>query len=216
MRRLFIIATLAGVVALTVLSATGQPGPGPQDSRHAQRRSRMGPRWFRDFEERLDEDLQWLRDNGLEKYADKLAQLRQRPHTPQKRRALIEAIRKVRQLRILHDARPKQARWAIEALRLEPEIERLTDEWLKADRAGDKVQRRQIGQQLRKTLEKQFDARLESQRALIEIIKARLEKHQKDFKKLAQRRDLLIDERFRNLTQPGPTRERAADEARDQ
>jgi len=216
MRRLFIVAVLTGVVALTVLSATGQPGRGPEDGRHAQRRGRRRPRWTRDFEERLDEDLQWLRDNGLEKYADKLAQLRQGPSSPEKRKALFDAVRKVRQLQFLHEARPKKAQGAIQALQLELKIAELVDQWQEAKRTNNKVRRGQIGLQLRKALEKQFDFRLESARAVIEAIKRRLEKHQEEFKKQDQRRDLLIDERFRNLTQPGPTQERAAGETRDQ
>ena len=144
MRRLFIVAVLTGVVALTVLSATGQPGRGPEDGRHAQRRGRRRPRWTRDFEERLDEDLQWLRDNGLEKYADKLAQLRQGPSSPEKRKALFDAVRKVRQLQFLHEARPKKAQGAIQALQLELKIEELVDQWQEAKRTNNKVQRSQI------------------------------------------------------------------------
>ena len=211
MRRLFIIVALAGVVALTVLSATGQPGPARDDGEHAEQRGRRVPRWTRNFEERLEEHTQWLRDNGLEEYADKIAQLRQPPPTPEKQQALIDAVRKVRQLRFLHKEQPTQAKGAIEALRLELSIQRLSEQWRDADRADDTVQRRRIGQQLRQSLEKQFDVRLQSMRAVIEAIKSRLDRHQEDFQKQEKRRDLLIDERFRELTRPGPSPEPAAE-----
>ena len=215
MRRLFIIAALAGVVALAVLSATAQPGPGRNGGQHSQRRGRRTPRWTRNFEERLEEDIQWLRDNGLEEYADRLVQLRQPPGTPEKRQALIDAARKVRTLRFLHEARPKQAQGAIEALRLELSIERLAEQWRAADRAGDTVQRRQIGLKLRPALEKQFDARLQSTRAVITAITKRLEKHQRNLKDQEQFRGRLIDERFKQLTRPGPSPEPAAGAAEE-
>jgi len=211
MKRLFIIVALAGVVGLTVLSATGQSGPARNGGQRPERRSRRFPRWTRNFEERLEEHIQWLRDNGLEEYADKVAQLRQPPPTPEKQQALIDAVRKVRQLRFLHKERPGQAKGAIEALRLELSIEQLSQQWCDANRTGDTVQRRRIGQQLRKSLEKQFDVRLQSMRAVIEAIKSRLDSHQKEFKKQEKRRDLLIDERFRELTRPGPSPEPAAE-----
>ena len=215
MRRLFIVAALAGVVGLTVLSATAQPGPGRNGDEHNQRRGRRAPRWSRNFEERLEEDIQWLRDNSLEEYADKLVQLRQPPGTPEKRQALMDAARKVRQLRFLHEARPKQAQGAIEGLRLELSIERLSQQWREADRAGDTVQRKQIGLKLRPALEKQFDARLQSTRAVIAAITKRLEQHQGNLKDQEQFRGRLIDERFKELTRPGPSPEPAAGAAQE-
>lgn len=213
MRRVFIAGCASAVVALTVLGAMGQPDsrPGDEADRTARPRERREPRWARDWEQRLDEDIAWLREKGLDDYADRIAELRTQQSSPEKRGELFKAVGKVRQVRFLIDRQPEQGAKALKAMQLESRISRLAQQWQAADKAGDDEARRQAGVELRKLLEQQFDARLEFTRALIEDIKRRLEEHQAELKQQEQLRARLIDTRFQELTQGGPTKE--ADDA---
>jgi len=214
MRHLLMAGCALAVVALTVLGAMGQAGPRPGDEavRADRPRERREPRWARDWEQRLDDDIAWLREKGLDDYADKIAQLRaQQESSAEKRGELFKAIGRVRQVRFLIDRQPEQGAKALQAMQLESRIARLAQQWKAADKAGDDEARRQAGIELRKLLEQQFDARLEFTRALIEDIKRRLEEHQAELKQQEQLRARLIDTRFQELTQGGPTKE--ADDA---
>jgi DNA mismatch repair ATPase MutS len=162
---------------------------------------------MRDFEQRLDEDIAWLREKGLDDYADGIQQLREPPSTPEKLMQLGKTVGRLRQVRFLVEQQPEQGAKALQAMQLESRIARLSQQWQAAEKAGDAQARREAGAELRKLLEQQFDARLESTRALIESIKRRLEHHQAELKQQEQLRDRLIDSRFQELTEGGPSQE---------
>jgi hypothetical protein len=212
MRRLFILPALLVVTALAVWTANAQPQsdqkvgpPGPPHGAGTARSTGpggprvLGPR----FEEQLDRDIAWLREKGLNRYADELTKLRN-SEDPEKRMPLWRAHRRIDQLIDWSKNRPEETKRAIEEIKLDAAV---VDQ-AKECRQAEGTKRQELSAKLRQLAEKQFDARLQTQRAMIDSIEQRLKQLRDNLAKQEHMRDLLIDQRCKDLTDPSrPTPE---------
>lgn len=207
MRKLFIVATVVAVGAVCVWTVGAQQRPGePREGREGRTGSGRPPmmqRLAEHFDKQIETDIQWLKDHGLERHAAELEKMRD-SNDGEKRAALWQEHRRVQQWMDLLRERPDEGKRAIEGVRLEYEVRDLAVEFRDAEGA----RRQELGTQLRAKLQKQFDIRLETQRAMIKSIEGRLEKLKASLKEQETLRDKMIDQRFQDLTQPnGPSPE---------
>jgi hypothetical protein len=156
-----------------------------------------GRHWGQDFEGQLAQDLAWLRERGLERYADRLEEAR-KSEEPGSRFMVMSAQVRIRHLRRLWQEKPEEAQNSLEELRLGLKIHDLAS----AARQADGPERHRLVQQLRQALDGQFEARLAAQRALIDAMERRLEQLRQDIRRQEELRARIVEQRQRDLLDP--------------
>jgi lipopolysaccharide export LptBFGC system permease protein LptF len=199
---LIAMASLA-VVALAVWSVAAQPsGESAANSARVlepgQRSVPPGARRMAEhFEEQIKADTDWLRQNGLGRFADEMEKLSQ-AGDQDKRLNLWRLHRRVEQLRNLTADRPQDAKRAIDEVQAEFSVVDLAKQY----RSAAEADRKDLGPKLKDALQKQFDLRLETQRAMAKAIEERLKKLHQQLKEQETLRDKLLDQRYQDLINP--------------
>ena len=195
MSRLLLAIFILTAGLLVATSASAQPAGGERPGRAPGGEQVPPRRDGQDLAERLDkfldDDLRWLRDNGLGEFADRVSEIR-RTERPGKYVMLWHIHRRVEQLRRL---RGEDARLAVEEIRLGFDVFRLA----LAYRAAPEDQKPAFKDKLREVLQKQFDARLATQRAVMEGIRKRLEQVRDTLQKQSELRGYLVEQRLKTL-----------------
>lgn len=212
MRRLLIAATLMTVTTLAVLTADAQPegdrSPTPADQSrvrsdrpHGERNARAErdrrERWTERWAEAIQGDIAWLREQGLDRAADRMAELNEQDDRST-RMTLWWWHGRIRQLRRLEREHEDKAREAIEDIKLEYDVVDLA----RKVREAEGERRRELQEQLSEKLRKQFEARISAQQAIIETIEQRLARLRERVGKQVDNRDRIIDQRLHDLSNP--------------
>ena len=165
--------------------ASRPDGPGPRIRQNMQR-------WAERADKLIDDDLAWLRQRGLDPYADKVAELRQ-TDAPGQRVMLWRIHRWIQGLRRLPE---EDARRAVDELLLELTTVNLAKEV----RAAEGQHKAELETELREGLRRQFDLKIDVQQAMMKASKKRLDQIREQLQKHAALEDDLIDRRFDRLT----------------
>lgn len=154
-------------------------------------------RWMQDFESQYDQDIQWLRERGLKRYADRLEEM-QKSDDHNSKMAVFSSHVHVRQLRRLWKERPEEAQRAVDEMRLGFEILDLAGEARKAE--GEQKER--LAQKLKEALDRQFEARLAAQRSLLAAMQRRLERMRKEISRQEKLKAEIVEQRQKDLLDP--------------
>jgi len=156
------------------------------------RPGRRGRGWAAYLDRHIERDLQWLREHGLDEYADRVVAERDGP-SPARHVLLWQIHRRIQGLRRLGG---KDAERAIEQIKLEFATARLARRF----REASGQEKADLARQLRQSIGRLFDLRLEVQRAMTAAVRRRLKAIQEQLDKHEQLRDELIEQRFTQLT----------------
>jgi len=149
------------------------------------------------FAEQIKADTDWLRQNGLGRFADEMDKLSQASEQD-KRLSLWRLHHRVEQLRNLTAERPQDAKRAVDEVQAEFSVVDLAKQY----RSASEAERKDLGPKLKDALQKQFDLRLETQRAMVKAIEERLKKLHQQLKDQETLHDKLIDQRYQDLINP--------------
>ena len=173
----------------------GQPRdadrPAP-DGRPAMGPGRRG--WGAYLEREIDRDLAWLRERGLDEYADRVEAVRG-GQSPTRHVLLWRVHRRIQGLGRLAG---QDAERAIEQIKLDFATARLAREY----RQASDDEKAALEPQLRENIRKLLDLRIEVQRAMMDSIRARLDEIRGQLRKREQLRDELVERRFTQLSDP--------------
>ena len=183
-----------------VADNSAEPTPGDagdagddHDGRRGKEPGRNQPparRWAQEFESQYAQDLAWLRQRGLEKYADRLEAARKSDEAGNRMMVFSAHIR-IRQLRRLWQERPEEAQRAVDEMRLGLHILDLAAEARKADGA----EKQRLTQELEQALNRQFEARLAAQRSLLAAMERRLEELRQDISRQEELKSQIVQQR---------------------
>ncbi len=165
----------------------------PEDGR----RVSPGRRWAQEFERQFADDLAWLRERGLERYADRIEEARKADEAGN-RVMLLTAHVRIRQLRRLWQERPEEAQRAVEELRLGLQIRDLAA----AAREAEGAEQDRLKAELQQALARQFEARLAAQRSLVSAMERRLDKLREEIRRQEEVKAKIIEQRQQNLLDP--------------
>ena len=197
MNRFLIAMASLALVTLTVWSVTAQTSVDPSTISARAPESgwpgseRLPPPGARRMAEHFEEQ------NGLERFAGEMDKLSQ-AGDQDKRLSLWRLHRRVEQLRNLTAERPQDAKRAIGEVQSEFSVVDLAKQY----RAAAEAERAELGPKLKDALQKQFDLRLETQRAIAAGIEQRLKTLRQQLKDQESFRERLIDQRFQDLINP--------------
>ncbi len=203
MNKVLIAVAALALVALAVWNVAASPAGessafAPRSPEAGQRTPPPGARRLAEhFEEQIKADTEWLRQNGLARFADEMDKLSQ-AGDQDKRLSLWRLHRRVEQLRNLTAERPQDAKRAIEEVQAEFGVVDLAKQY----RSAAEADRKDLGPKLKDALQKQFDLRLETQRAMAKAIEERLKKLHQQLKEQETLREKLLDQRYQDLINP--------------
>jgi hypothetical protein len=146
------------------------------------------------FRRKMNEDIEWLREKGLDPLADRAEQLLASEERGD-RLLLWQVHRRVQQIQRLPESSQKKA---IENERLRFEVHDLARQY----RAAEEDQRDPIGEKLHQALEKQFDLRQESLKAIAEGLRQRFKTVDEKFGQSREHREELIDRLLEEMLDP--------------
>jgi lipopolysaccharide export LptBFGC system permease protein LptF len=201
--KLLIATASLALVSVTVWSVAAQPSGdlSANSARSIEPGQRQMPpgarRMAEHFEEQIKADTDWLRQNGLGRFADEMDKLSQAGEQD-KRVSLWRLHRRVEQLRNLTADRPQDAKRAIDEVQAEFDVVDLAKQY----RSATEADRKNLEPKLKDALQKQFDLRLETQRAMAKAIEERLKKLHQQLKDQETLRDKLLDQRYQDLINP--------------
>lgn len=198
LRHVGIILTFAALLALSVWAAPLGAAPPEADERPFRQRAGQQrlQRWLAHFNRQLDDDVRWLREQGLEAYADRVAELL-KDHEREDRPLLWQVHRRVEELKRLEGRNRERA---VTEIRLDYEAADLSAKL--RDETLDAQQRERLRKELRRTLEKQLRHRIGTQEAIARSIRRRMDKMAQDLSNEEVLRDEIVRQRFQMLADP--------------
>lgn len=156
-------------------------------------RGRMD-RFAQGLDREIEDDIRWLREQGLDQAADKVAEILA-GDAKMKRILLMRIHRRIQGWQRL---KGEEAERAAEEVRLEFLIADLARRAREAQ--GD--EQAQLQRELREIVARQLDLRIAVQQALVRSISKRLEDLREQLRRQAEMRAELIDQRFDELADP--------------
>lgn len=198
MRRFLSLVAMATALAACGAAARAQPneedrehrgafrGRGPMQLRIQQRSARL--------DKQIEEDVTWLRGNGLDEYADRVNRLSE-GDSPGKRVMLWRIHRLIQTLQQL---RGDDARRAVENIRLDFDTARLA----RQVRAAQGDEQTRLRETLRGVIARHIELRIELQQAMIDADTKRFNEFHERLRKEASLERDLIEQRLLSLTNP--------------